>query len=79
MLNAAQSGDWERYVELDGTWLKMLQDANAQYGQELSIISASLLDDSKAIQQAISDSQKSIVEEVANVAKATASIKNYLK
>lgn len=79
MLNAAESADWVRFEELNGEWLDMLKTANKEYGQELRVISEALLADSKATQEAISISQKTIVEDVANIAKATASIKNYLK
>lgn len=79
MLLAAQEADWQRFAELDVDWLKMLEKAVNEYGQEIENINLELLADNEKIQKIIEKEQKLILKNLQNNTKKMVSVKSYLK
>jgi len=79
MLDAAQKHDWDRLSALESGWLKRLQFAVEQYGDELRQTGQEILKDSQQIQACVALKQKSLSETLGKNTKNIASIKSYLE
>ena len=79
MVNAANSGDWDRYNELEGAWKEVLSEASEAHKDMFNNIIPLLLEDVAEIQNAIKLSQQAIYKDVKDLIQRNRSIKRYLE
>ncbi|MEA1988104.1 MAG: flagellar protein FliT [Pseudomonadota bacterium] len=79
MLNAAESGDWKRFSELDSDWQKQLQAAVELHGSALDSIGTQLIEDNHNIQRCIKKAQDRLSQELQKNNQSLSSVKQYLK
>lgn len=78
MLNAAKTNEWAQFTELERGWMVLLKSSTSRYGEGLNSIGSELIKDSQAIQACIECEQKTLLEQLGEETKNTASIKSYL-
>lgn len=79
MLMAAETQNWQRFMELDSTWQAQLSNAFNNHGAELDSIGEALLDDNKKIQKCIKKAQSELANDLQKNNQSLSSVKRYLK
>ncbi len=79
MLDAAQKKDWNRFSDLESSWMNLLQSAVKRYGDELQQTGEELIKDNQKIQACMGREQKVLLEQLGKNTKNISSIKSYLK
>jgi hypothetical protein len=79
MVNAARSQDWDAFETLNATWPDLLEQANQNFGSELSDLQPTLLEDNRHIQKTIERAQHTLSEELQGNTKRFHRLQAYLK